>query len=313
MFISITSIAQIKVETNGYVGIGSRGNPDNFPFYVYGGKMRFENYRYSAYRSLNFEFWATDPRFYSSTHKVVFYNSPLGFWDDIQVKTCYEYSDRDGKTDITPISNSLKKIMNLEGVSFYWKNDTMQEKRNIGFIAQEVEKHIPEVVIKDDTLGGYLISYSGIIPCLVEAIKDQQKQIETLQNIVLAHEQELISLKKQKENIASSENSSTLKSSSVLSNINADENIVEKAKLYQNSPNPFTDDTEINYKLPQNTHTAIIYIYNMQGTPIKNIEIDQRGDASITIQGNSLQPGMYMYTLITDGKEIDTKRMILTE
>ncbi len=250
MFISITSVAQIEVGSNGYVGIGSNGNPDNLPFYVYGVKMRFENYRYSAYRSLNFEYYATDPRFYSSTNKVVFYNTPLLSFDDIQVKTCYEYSDRDGKSEILPISNSLSKIMNLEGVSFYWKNDMKKEKRNVGFIAQEVEKIIPEIVIKDDSLGGYSMSYSGVIPYLVEALKEQQKQIETLQNVILTMEEELSSLKKQTINTVTPGNPSTLKSSNMSSSISKDENIIEEVEFYQNTSKQFTKDTELNYELP---------------------------------------------------------------
>ncbi len=58
---------------------------------------------------------------------------------------------------------------------------------------------------------------------------------------------------------------------------------------------------------------AGLYIYNMQGTQLKKIVISDRNNVTITIQGAELTAGMYMYTLIIDGKEIDTKKMILTE
>ena len=57
----------------------------------------------------------------------------------------------------------------------------------------------------------------------------------------------------------------------------------------------------------------MIYIYNMRGMQIKSISIPEKGYGTITINGSDLQAGMYLYTLIVDGKEVDTKRMILTK
>ena len=51
----------------------------------------------------------------------------------------------------------------------------------------------------------------------------------------------------------------------------------------------------------------------MQGSQIKSYEIHERGNSSITIHGSELEPGMYLYTLVVDGQETDTKRMILTD
>ena len=68
--------------------------------------------------------------------------------------------------------------MHLRGVNFDWKDsgDT-----NPGVIAQEIQKVIPEVVYEDKK--GYLgVNYSGIIPYLIEAIKDLQEQVDELKN-----------------------------------------------------------------------------------------------------------------------------------
>jgi hypothetical protein len=51
----------------------------------------------------------------------------------------------------------------------------------------------------------------------------------------------------------------------------------------------------------------------MQGKLIKTYPINTKKEGSIEINGGEMQPGMYLYSLIIDGKEIDTKRMILTE
>ena len=57
----------------------------------------------------------------------------------------------------------------------------------------------------------------------------------------------------------------------------------------------------------------MLYIYNMQGVQINSYAVNDRGNSSLEIQGNELEPGMYLYTLIVDGKEVGTKRMVLTE
>ncbi|OUN69982.1 hypothetical protein B5G10_10830 [Barnesiella sp. An55] len=51
----------------------------------------------------------------------------------------------------------------------------------------------------------------------------------------------------------------------------------------------------------------------MQGAQIRRIEIAERGENQVTLQGSELSAGMYIYSLIADGKEIDSKRMILTK
>ena len=84
------------------------------------------------------------------------------------------------------------------------------------------------------------------------------------------------------------------------------------ANLSQNAPNPFNQNTTIGYYLPANVSKAVIYVYNLQGVQIKSIPIYDRGNGSIVVSGNSLAAGMYIYSLITDGNLIDTKRMILT-
>ena len=58
---------------------------------------------------------------------------------------------------------------------------------------------------------------------------------------------------------------------------------------------------------------AMLNIYNMNGTQLKSIDIQQTGSGSITINGSEFGAGMYMYALIVDGNIIDTKNMVLTE
>jgi hypothetical protein len=92
-------------------------------------------------------------------------------------------SDIKFKEAIEPITSPLEKIRNIRGVSFTWKTGQYKDKefpggRHYGVIAQEIEAVLPEVV--NDSGNEKAVSYSEIIPVLIEAIKEQQKQIDTL-------------------------------------------------------------------------------------------------------------------------------------
>lgn len=85
-------------------------------------------------------------------------------------------SDERLKKNITTIPNALDKVLKLRGVNFEWKDINNPEKgTRMGFIAQEAEKIIPEVV---SNVGNYSMQYAPITAILVEAIKEQQKLIE---------------------------------------------------------------------------------------------------------------------------------------
>ena len=64
--------------------------------------------------------------------------------------------------------------------------------------------------------------------------------------------------------------------------------------------------------MPESSNTAGIYIYDMIGKELLKLDITQRGNSSVILNASQLNAGMYLYSLIIDGKEIDTKKMILT-
>jgi hypothetical protein len=105
---------------------------------------------------------------------------------DIIANSIAGSSDARFKTNVTPISNPLQKVLALRGVNFDWKTNefparSFSENRSLGFIAQEVEKVLPEVVQTEKNAEGYKsVQYDKIVALLVEAIKDQQKQIDSL-------------------------------------------------------------------------------------------------------------------------------------
>ena len=105
---------------------------------------------------------------------------------DIIANSIAGSSDNRFKTNILAIENPLQKVLKLRGVTFDWKtkefpNRMFSENRALGFIAQEVEQVVPEVVQTENNLEGFKsVQYDKIVALLVEAIKEQQKQIDTL-------------------------------------------------------------------------------------------------------------------------------------
>jgi len=239
-------------------------------------------------------------------------------------------SDGSYKDNVANISNGLDKIKGIRGVTYTLKNqdnalltqndvernisldtnsiskssvsaeiiNTIKAERSrkkAGFIAQELEKVFPEAVYTLPN-GKKAIAYLEIIPLLVEAIKEQQNEIDELKQAKTVQTRSVIGEDEDKQSDMNSLMDGRL-----------------KAELYSNIPNPFKEQTTISFFIPEMAYGASIHIYNLQGKQIKQINIGERGNGSVIINGYELTPGMYMYTLIVDGKEIDTKKMILTE
>lgn len=242
-----------------------------------------------------------------------------------------ESSDTRLKENILGLENSLSKLMQVNGIKYNVKESTIDNipelKKNLykkpqfGFSAQEIESVFPELVEIDST--GYLgIKYTRMIPVIVEAIKQQQ-------NIIYAQSLKIKELDDKLKKIESSSDSkSALKSETnsipyiteivnIQSNKNTGliNNLVFSTNtfLYQNNPNPFSDKTEIKYFIDEGVKTSMLMIFDMQGVLKKQISLNSIRHGSTSIEASELHAGMYIYTLVCNGQEIDSKRMILTE
>ena len=156
-----------------------------------------------------------------------------------------------------------------------------------GFIAQELEEIFPNVVytMSDGEKG---IAYQELIPILVSAIQELQAEVESLK-------EEATTTQRQQAPAA-------------LQGAIAD----GSAMLMQNTPNPFNQATEIGYRLPEGTATAMIMLCDMNGKMLQTYPLPVNTTAgTLTIQAGSYTPGMYLYTLLVDGAQIDTKQMII--
>ena len=94
-------------------------------------------------------------------------------------------SDRRYKKNIEPLQSALDKVLQIEGVSYEWDNQNYPNRNyekgtHIGFIAQDLEKVVPEVVNTASGEAGYKsVAYAPLTALLVEAVKEQQTQIDS--------------------------------------------------------------------------------------------------------------------------------------
>ncbi len=233
-------------------------------------------------------------------------------------------SDKRLKKEITPMSNNtFNKLSQLNAVTYKFKtrqelradgsiqNDTNKSDTangkyanytHFGFIAQDVQKVFPNLVYEKDD--GFLgINYTELIPLIIEDLKLQETTINQLNETIT-------SLQQQVNNCCSNGN---LQKPDGQSGINTNNDGNASPVLYQNNPNPFSQQTQIKCFIPENAMTSILCVYNMEGTQLQKIQINGKNEQTVTLQGSELKAGMYMYSLIIDGKVIDTKKMILTD
>jgi hypothetical protein len=115
-----------------------------------------------------------------ATYKLKVYGTMVATADVI----AYVSSDKRFKDNIKPISNPIEKIKQIGGYSFDWNdNQNIHTGKDYGVIAQEIEEILPELVqTREDGYKG--VKYDRIVSLLIEAVKDQQKQIDELKKLV---------------------------------------------------------------------------------------------------------------------------------
>jgi len=302
--LSFNGYSQVKVDSYGRVMIGTTSTSSGLK--VNSTSSNYDGTLFSGTSYANLVNIAG-----SSLHAYELYVGGEAF-----CTTGWSSSDEIFKKNIQKLdgTNLLTKLKKIEGKKYEFKskaelgqilkkdiNDSITtipnfpEGEQYGLIAQEIEVEFPELVKLDSITMIRAINYNGMIPILLEALKAQQAQIENLQ--------------RQIEDCCN--NNNNLKSSSLENNQTKTD--LNGAKLYQNTPNPFNIQTIIRFEIPGTVQNAQLHISNMNGTLLKTFDINQRGSGNVTINGNELNAGMYMYTLVADGKEVDTKKMILTD
>lgn len=217
--------------------------------------------------------------------------------------------------------------------------------RYTGFVAQEVEAAAQKVGFDfsgiDKPRGSkdiYALRYAEFVVPLVKGIQEQQKEIEKQQKDIEKQQKEIDALQARNEELG--EENSYLKDSNArlqkkVSDLDArltklealttdqpSENFSDHTQvaingdrrphLYQNAPNPFNHSTTIGYFIPQKINKAELHLSDLSGKVVQIITISTRGEGRMVLDTTKLSGGTYQYSLLLDGKLLDTKQMVLS-
>lgn len=184
----------------------------------------------------------------------------------------------------TEIPEAERDTINPEKIR---TNDEISKDRHYGLSAQELQTLYPNLVKEGQD--GYLgINYIELVPVLIRSIQELKQELDEVKG---ANGEAMMS------------RGATTTVASAIGNGNV---------LYQNTPNPFKEQTTIRFSLADDARDATICIFDMTGKMLKKLPISS-GETTVSINGWELGEGMFLYTLMVNGREIDTKRMIITK
>lgn len=225
-------------------------------------------------------------------------------------------SDQQLKTNVQTLSGSLNKVRQMRGITYNWNhsanpNLNLDSLTHIGFVAQEVNTVEPLLTFIDDS--SYMhVNYQRFVPVLLQSIKELDNQVQQKDSIIQSLDSRLTQLEQlitQCCNAAQNRvnNNSQNEAIAMLEVTLSSKNVVV---LNQNVPNPFAEQTSISFQIPEDVKYAQMIFTDNLGKIIKTMDVEQRGKGVITVFADDLSTGIYTYTLVIDGKAIDSKRMI---
>ncbi len=271
--------------------ISSVSSSPGFSFGVYGGVG-------SSTGNDNFAIYGT-----SSTANS---NSFAGFFEgNVSISgSIFNPSDKKLKENVTEEMGALDRIALLKPITYNYKEMSelnLPTQKQHGFISQDFAKVFPELTqditkpIFDENgkiTSKYSykgINYIGLISVLTEAVNELNGEVQLLKKeiTILKHGQ----VSEERINSSTNDNLSSV-------------------KLEQNIPNPFSDQTSIRYQLDENANDASLIVFDLNGNIKKEFKLSSNS-GEITINASLIGRGMFLYSLVQNGQELVTKKMII--
>jgi hypothetical protein len=224
------------------------------------------------------------------------------------------FSDQKLKNEVQTEGDITSKIMQLRPVNYMLKQG--DKKYNFskalqhGFIAQEMEKVFPELVVNvrhqapgnndsdvEDIKG---VNYVGLISVLTRGMQEQQQTIQSQDEKIASMEKDMEAMKKAIQNLSAANPGKAVQL-----------NATAGYELKQNVPNPFNQVSTISFSVPAGEKNIVLAIFDLNGKMITQFN-NLAGKNQVSINANELQPGIYIYSLLAGGQEMLSKRMVVT-
>lgn len=289
---TVTTHAQLKVMADGKVGISTNSassklsiggtGSSTYDLYV-DGKAKITNDLHANIISF------TDP-LHGIAHNIVYNPEVLRSINRINT---FVYTVPSFPHPLLDVSDEIN--IESEQANDSIDDQTRSETIRLAISSSDLNDAFPGLAFGEILSDRYEIDQSQLIALLFMAVKELSQKVDSLEDTRSYIQQ---------------------RSSMIRDNTNNANAILKPtyvgATLYQNTPNPFTERTEIRFSLPDDTQNANICVFDMSGKMLKQIPINANMQ-SVTINGYELAAGMYLYSLVVGGQEIDTKRMILSK
>lgn len=203
-----------------------------------------------------------------------------------------DYSEKTTASDFSTSIESAEKINRDKQIQaeIDRKEAAEANRRRIGFLAQDIQKVLPELVQTEED-GMMSIDYIGFIPIIVESIKEMQNTI-TEQKGQIEYLLDKLGV----------ESKGQLRSSTS-SNDDID---TDGGKLFN------TLGASVRYRLPANCQQAYLQIFDITGRIVKEIKLDATTDLA-NIQSSETGFGTFIYVLITDNRKADTLKKYISQ
>ena len=280
----MTGKAQLTFDRYGDTYIGNQFDSDSITLRSYGLFVRNYPGLYVQLNWINTEnirsFFQMDvdrvtPCLAGYMNKIVFYRSETGTHNTIVIKRLLSSNGTVLSSAAKKISNPLEVIASLEPVSYYWKSagdsvspsieSPLKKIKNYGFVAQQVEKVVPNLVCTDKDLGKS-INYDGLIPLLVGSVQNIEGKLME-QNGQLG----------------------LIKS------------VAQKKSLNSTRAYKAGNNIELQYDVPEVAKNVFCVITTMSHDVVITNEIVGRGSGSVELKTADLDAGIYQYAVIVDG------------
>jgi hypothetical protein len=247
-------------------------------------------------------------------------------------------SDQQFKTNVDTITNPLSILNQLKPRSYNFDTTNVyglnfSSKKQYGFVAQDVEQILPELVNNQhkpadlDSAGVVIhqainyksLNYNAFFAILTAAMQKQQNVIDSLKHAV----DSLTTKVNTKDSIQDARlaaleaaidrcctNNTTRNSNTNINQLDIELSDKDAIVLNQNVPNPFAEQTTITYNVPESVIKAQIIFYNNAGQIIQTVDVKTRGKGKVNVFASDLSSGLYHYTLVADGKVVASKKMV---
>jgi hypothetical protein len=248
------------------------------------------------------------------------------FSGNIYTTGSYLPSDLTLKKDVKDFTKAIDIINQLHPKIYLYKDDENFKSMNLpkgdryGLIAEDVEKVLPGLVkqtkfetVRDESRKNGVsssaiefkaLNYTELIPIIIKGMQEQDALIQKQQQLMQKQE---LQMQQQQKQIDELKNMVT-----ALTGKTGISDAAKGSSLQQNAPNPFNQNTTIQFSVSSSAKQAQLMIYDQSGRLVRSFSLGT-GESQVTIDKGSLPGGNYAYTLMVDGKKVDTKNMILAK